>query len=276
MNQTPFFQDPAYLKESQYKSSQNLDARANLHRLFSTAPTPWQTWVFDQLGLQPGFAVLECGGGPGWLWRENVTRIPEGCRITFTDFSPGMVAEAEAALADTGHDFRFQTADIQELPFAGSSFDVVVANHMLYHVPDLAQGLRQVRRVLRPDGRFVCATNGERHMQELWQLAADMIDILALPVPPDVPNSHQWTPNFRLENGAEKLSAAFNAIERRLFEDSLEVTAAAPLLAYITSSFRLADVTPETAAQMLRYLEQKIKSAGSIHITKETGLFVAR
>ncbi|MCZ7671197.1 MAG: methyltransferase domain-containing protein [Chloroflexi bacterium] len=90
----------------------------------------WQEWVFDQMALQPGMTVLECGCGPGWLWRENLARIPAGCQITLTDFSEGMVAEAEAALAGSP-DFRFQTMNIEEIPLPMTSFDVVVANHML-------------------------------------------------------------------------------------------------------------------------------------------------
>ena len=49
--------------------------------------------------------VLECGCGPGWLWRDKVERVPENCQVTLTDLSPGMVAEAEAALAEYSSQF---------------------------------------------------------------------------------------------------------------------------------------------------------------------------
>ena len=51
---------------------------------------------------------------------------------------------------------KFECADIQNLPYPDESFDVVIANMMLYHVPDIARGLSEVRRVLRRDGRFFC------------------------------------------------------------------------------------------------------------------------
>ena len=51
---------------------------------------------------------------------------------------------------------KFECADIQNLPYQDASFDVVIANMMLYHVPDIARGLSEVRRVLRRDGRFFC------------------------------------------------------------------------------------------------------------------------
>ena len=71
--------------------------------------------------------------------RENVDHIPVVNHSN--DLSPGMVAEAEAALTNSDHHFDFQPANIQSLDFADETFDVVVANHMLYHVPDLVLGI---------------------------------------------------------------------------------------------------------------------------------------
>ena len=76
MERSELFQASAYLQKTQYRDSRNLDARAALHRRFSTAVSDWQPWVFDLLQLKPGMRVLECGCGPGWLWRENVARLP--------------------------------------------------------------------------------------------------------------------------------------------------------------------------------------------------------
>ncbi len=125
------YQNVAYLKEDQYRDAANLTARADLHRLFSTNPNGWHPWVFEQLQLSDGDNVLECGSGPGWLWRENVGRIPAGCQITLADLSPGMAAEAEAALSTSAVNFSFRETNIERLPFADEAFDVVVANHIM-------------------------------------------------------------------------------------------------------------------------------------------------
>ncbi len=273
MSQT-IFQDTDYLQNEQYKSSANLDARATMHRRFRTAVTPWQVWVFDHLELEEGTAVLECGCGPGWLWRENVDRIPPGCQITLTDLSAGMVAEAEAALQNSGHDFRFQTANIQELPFADNSFDVVIANHMLYHVPDLAAALREVRRVLRGDGRFVAATNGQNHLRELWQIGLELW--------PEANEwlqkllSAEWSFSFGLENGKGWLTAVFPHVSLFRYDDHLAVTEAEPILDFLFStSFAGGNhqPAPETIAQVRQKLARQITRDGAIHITKDTGLF---
>ena len=64
----------------------------------------------------------------------------------------------ETLQGQTGIEYR--VIDIQDIPFADHEFDAVIANMMLYHVPDLQKGLREVKRVLKPDGTFYCATYG--------------------------------------------------------------------------------------------------------------------
>ena len=279
MSLEPIFQDKTYLREQQYSDSRNLDARAALHRDFSTSSVDWQTWVFTQLGLEPDTAVLECGCGPGWLWRQNLARIPANCAITLTDLSPGMVAEAEAALneaesalADSGTTFQVREANTEALPFADESFDVVVANHMLYHVPHLDTALAEIRRVLKPHGRFLAATNGDNHMRELKELA---FRVAGDAVPQKWP---QLT--FRLENGRDLLAPYFDHVSLLPFADGLAVTAVEPLMAYLRSMTLFSILQTDDMARQVAALEQHIVTTiaaeGAYRIQKETGLFIAR
>lgn len=271
------FQNADFLKKEQYKDAGNLGVRAALHRRFSTAVTEWQPWVFDQIGLQSGEAVLECGCGPGWLWRENEARIPQGCAITLTDLSPGMVAEAEAALAASAVDFRFQPASIMELPFADDSFDVVVANHMLYHVPDREKALVEVRRVLKANGRFFAATNGNNHMKELSEMGSELFPegAEALKVG-RMGSGTSMSLEFRLENGAAQLRPYFSHVEMLPYPDSLRVTEAAPLVAYVLSTVQHLDIPDAVRRRLHDHFAAKITADGAIAISKESGLFVAR
>src|SRR5262249_18967309 len=159
--------DQSYLRE-QYKNASNLNDRIQLHTRFSTNRYDFQMWVFDQLKLASDSRILELGCGPGSLWRPNCERIPPGWQITLTDFSIGMLEEARANLTGAPA-FTFQLADAQALPFQVAEFDGVIANHMLYHVPDRARAFSEIRRVLRPGGRFYAATNGEAHLQEIHE-----------------------------------------------------------------------------------------------------------
>jgi ubiquinone/menaquinone biosynthesis C-methylase UbiE len=273
MSEIKLFQDYFYLQRNQYRDSSNLEVRAELHRQFSTAVTDWHPWVFDLLMLEPGMHVLECGCGPGWLWRENVTRIPANCHITLTDLSPGMVAEAAAALANSSHRFDFQQANIQVLAFADDTFDVVVANHMLYHVPDLPQALAEVRRVLKGNGRFIAATNGNNHMKELVDLVPESLRETTASLRM---RGSGVQVAFRLENGRAVLEPYFATIKQDLYEDSLYITEEEPLLAYALSMIQPGFDVPETAVNQLRTAwAAEIKAEGGIKISKHSGVFVA-
>jgi SAM-dependent methyltransferase len=104
--------------------------------------------------------VLEVGCGRGELAARIAREL--GSRVVALDLSERMVELTREAGVDA------RVGDVQQLPFEDSSFDCAVAAWMLYHVPDVDRGLAELARVLRPGGRLVAVTNGERNLPELW------------------------------------------------------------------------------------------------------------
>ena len=98
--------------------------------------------------------MLELGCGTGEMWLGK-GRIISGCsRFVLSDFSEGMLDKAKETLrGQKGIEYR--RIDIQDIPFEDRTFDAVIANMMLYHVPDLQKGLREVGRVLKEDGTAI-------------------------------------------------------------------------------------------------------------------------
>ena len=90
--------DPHYLRTSQYKDSNNLSSRANLHKDFGTNPLPWQQWLREKIQLPEKANILELGSGPGYFWTETANTIPAGWRIILTDISGGMLEESRGVL----------------------------------------------------------------------------------------------------------------------------------------------------------------------------------
>lgn len=258
----------------QYKTAANLDARTALHSRSSRNKVAWFPWVFGKLTLPDGADVLELGCGPAKLWRENLARVPDDWRVTLTDFSAGMVAEAERHLKGTRPDFRFRVADAQALPFEDASFDAVVAVHMLYHVPDLPLALSEIRRVLKRGGRFYAATNGENHMRELDELSEGLVPGGAIRA---FTKSHHVT-DFTLTSAPALLAPHVSAVtlHRPPGDPDLHVTEAEPLVAYILSC------VPETLREdrtKVAALRSKIAGvladSGEIRVGRETGLLEA-
>jgi len=271
------YSDPEYVTR-QYSDASNLKARIALHERFSTNPYGLPRWIFDHFELPDEATVLEIGCGPGRLWTENLDRLPEGWIITLTDASPGMVREAKRSLSGSRRRFEFQVADVQELPFEGERFDAVVANHMIYHVPDRARAFSQITRVLKPGGTLYAATNGDRTQSEMGWMQR-ILD------PSHPAESYFRTPlDFGLENGAELLSPWFSDVTLRRYEDALIVTEVEPLVEYLLSGSAADSAVRESSnyefdgrvSDLVERLEQEMAREGSIHITKDTGLFVAR
>ena len=261
------FTDPEYLKTDQYKDSSNLDARALIHQRFSTNPYGWFNWIFDALVKLPSDAViLEVGCGPAYLWSHCANRIPTGWRITLSDLSPGMVDAAWRNLVVTGRSFKFEQIDAESIPYPDESFDAVIANHMLYHVPDRHQAIHEIVRVLRPGGHLIATTVGQSHLLELhkWLQHAHIDKAF-----------EEFSRLFTLENGMEQLKPFFSDVTMIRYEDNLQVTEVAPIMAYIRSSIRASELAQDAILEIEHELETELKENGSIFIHKDSGLFEA-
>jgi SAM-dependent methyltransferase len=246
------FTESTWLKEEQYRDEANLRARIELHRRFDTNPEPWHRWVFDRLDFPADADVLEVGCGPAELWRQNVDRIPPGWRLTLADLSEGMVEEARRALRDRA---SYRVADIQDLPFEDASFDGVIANHMLYHVPDRPRALREVARVLRPGGVFYCSTNGGDHLKEIKALYDQ--------------GDEPWSWQFRLEDAGEELGEVFADVRLERHPGGLAVTEVEPVVAFVNSLARGKEGFEET-------VRATIEREGVFRVTKVGGLFACK
>ncbi len=261
------FTDPTYLKTKQYRDSSNLDARASVHQRFSTNPYGWFHWVFDKLSVLPENArILELGCGPAYLWTECANRIPAGWMITLSDLSPGMVDAAWRNLVVTGRNFKFEQIDAQSIPYSDETFDAVIANHMLYHVPDRRKALSEIRRVLKADGRLFAGTLGKDHLREMW----DQLERVA-PI-----TRETITSAFTLENGTAQLQEFFPRVEVSTYEDHLRVTDVSALVAYVRSMTSTSEFTEEQFQAIEREFAEAMKANGEIFITKASGLFEAR
>jgi ubiquinone/menaquinone biosynthesis C-methylase UbiE len=261
------FTDQQYLTQDQYKDASNLDARIAIHQRFSTNPQGWFNWVFDTLLKLPAESkVLELGCGSAEMWKECVSRIPAGWVITLTDLSDGMLDAAWRNLVTLGRGFKFEQVDAQSIPYGDKTFDVVIANHMLYHVPDREKALAGIKRVLKDDGRLIATTVGKTHMQEMYQL----LKRVNTNERPDM-----FSNPFTLENGLQQLQNVFSQVKRSQYIDNLEVTELEPLIAYIRSSIGVTDLSEEKLDELKKDLTVVLEKEGKIFINKDSGLFEA-
>ncbi len=262
--------DQQYLLTQQYRNASNLLARITLHERFSTNPYDWFEWVFDHINLPGKANIIEIGCGSGYLWKNNVARIPPAWTITLTDLSPGMLEETQRNLANIPHKLEYVVVDAQQFPALNCQFEVVIANHMIYHIPDRAKAISEFHRVLKPNGILYCATNGENHLIELESL----FDYL---LPTKFGNVMIGSSSaFTLENGVQQLSPWFH-VERLYYSDALRITEAEPLAAYMLSLIpeQIQFISQKQIDRLHRELNDRISRDGFIQISKSTGLIIA-
>ena len=147
----------------QYKNGTNINARIRLHRLYSQNPKNWFCWIYDQIEDKVFGNILELGCGTGQFWKENWERIPADVHIHITDISPGMLEDSRKNLDFDAEEERatFRVADACEIPAEDDTFDVVVANFVLFYIKDRDKAFSEIRRVLKRDGVFKFDTYGD-------------------------------------------------------------------------------------------------------------------
>ena len=245
--------------EKQYENADGLKTRMELHRKYSLNHQPYAEWIAQHYHIQPGMRVLELGCGTAEIWKVPECYLPDDASLLLTDLSEGMLCAARGNVPIRAN-ISFAQADIQAIPYADSSFDPVIANAMLYHVPDIDKALSEVARVLKPGGRFICSTSGDNSIASWLVEALGAGDVRILP--------------FSLQNGGVQLRRYFSTVEMHMREDALAVTNVQDLVAYVrsTASFAWVRSMPECELEML--LDQQ-NVDGVIRIPKEYGLFIA-
>lgn len=255
----------------QYKTAVNINARIQLHQRFSHNPVPWFSWIAARIPLEKAGRILEVGCGNGQLWQQVPAEVLKKKEVHVTDVSSGMVEDAAELLRASGRNsLIFETEDCQKLSYGDQSFDVVIANHVLFYVKNLPQALGEIHRVLRPGGSFYCSTYGRDHMKEITLLVQEFDPRITL-------SEVALYELFGLENGGALLEGTFDQVEKLLYEDYLLVDEPEPLLDYILSCHgNQSEILSQRQLEFKRFLQKKIQEKGGIRITKMAGIFVCR
>lgn len=258
------------LGKEQYVNADKFNARIYLNAKFRTNQYPWPAWVFDQFEKKENPKILELGCGNGLLWMVNAKRVPKTWEITLSDYSSGMLDDAQKNLADKELNLKFMVMSAEDINLSDNSFDLVIANHMLYHVTNRKKALTDIRRVLKNDGVFYATTISIKDMHELRTLAEPFIEN-------SIPTV---VSEFSLENGKEQLENYFSNIEIRKYEDSLEITEADAIVKYFLSLNGMTEgktiLKEEQIDEFSKYIEKKIENQGKIFVSKDTGIFVCK
>jgi ubiquinone/menaquinone biosynthesis C-methylase UbiE len=291
---TDLMRDKIEVRERQYADPGKLSARVDLHARYSTNPQPVQDWEFGLVDLTGVRRALDAGCGTGNFLVPLARRLAaQGGSVEALDLAEGTLGEARARVAAEGLPVTCRIGDVEALPFEDAAFDLVLANYMLYHVPNLEGAIAELRRVLRPGGTLLAATNGAAHMADLWDLADYACQDAGVPeaLRADL-RTHARSYSrlsFSLENGADWLGRYFSEVRLERRPGDLRVTEAESIVAYLASMWALdavvsAAAPPEGAAALRSrilagfraHIADRIAADGAVRIRIDTGAFIAR
>lgn len=266
------YSNPQHLKEQQYNNANKLSARIRLHENYGTSKQGVPNLIFNLMlqEIPDNANILEIGTGRGDLWAENADRISNNWTMTLTDLSAGMLEDNKKYLGNLAERMTYDVVNAMDIPYPDNSFDVVLANYMLYHVPDRPKAISEFQRVLKPDGVLFVATNGNNHMKEIYVFAQHIDEVT------------QWESlvekTFGLQNGTGQLMPYFTDIRMVQVINNLWIPTAQPIIDYIESMVTIdgAEIIRDREADIRNNLNTIIADKGGILIEKETGIFIAR
>lgn len=261
--------ETAYIKR-QYAGQENLAVRIRTHKLYTEPKTDFVTWVLDQVSWRGDETVLDVGCGSGNYVEAARARA---ARYMANDYSFGMLA----GLRCDG--LLRVNANAEQLPYASDSADTILANHMIYHIADQNAAVRAFRRVLKPGGVLLAATNAATNMAELNALLqAASVELGARQLGVGV-----GVNRFTLENGATLLQTQFETVTCHVLDAALLFPAVEPVIDYLaTTRERHVAQLPsgvtwnELAAVLTRRVQAQIDAHGVFRVSKRAGVFVCR
>ncbi len=216
----------------EYLELDGLETRIRTHATYSEAPDDIETTVLEYAAPDAHADVLDIGCGTGSLLR----RLSEGHqgRLVTCDLSPEAVGRAASIMG-----VEACRADAVSLPFRDARFDLVMARHMLYHVNDAGSAVREARRVLAPEGRFVATVNRRRPTPRTVALVRASIADEGLEPDQDLPNDRVHGDNI-----VGLLLGSFDRVDLHEHDNALVFPEPEPLIAFAASLLPFHGVGP--------------------------------
>jgi ubiquinone/menaquinone biosynthesis C-methylase UbiE len=261
------------LNDSQYSSSKKYEARICLSRKFKTNPKSKYEWIFDHFPKQENLNVLELGCGTGLFWLANRNNIVKSWTITLSDYSDGMLETTRDSLSRLDYNFKYEILNAENIQYSDDTFDIVLANNMLYHIQDRDNAIKNINRILKNDGIFIASTMGKNDLFELHNHLYTFLE--------SKNNRFKFKEfAFSLDNGMEQLAKHFKDIVMEKYENKLIINEADAIVNYYLSFNGIYDnvvvLSEEYISEFKTYLQNILKENAKITATKDEGIFICK
>lgn len=262
-----------------YKTGEQLKAKHIGTKMVSGRK--FESWALGLAPLKAGALILDAGCGWGrFTWPLIEEFSVDSTDVYCVDNSLGMARSARKEAHRRRHLTKFAAADIQSLPFPTGYFDGVMANHVLYHLPDIEAGVKELARVVNENGWLLATTNSDNIRVPVLEFHYKALDILGIDY-----LSENGSP-FSMENGKQLLEEGFGEVDLVCFEDCTRYSSAGEFLASYQKIGRYhnllargdveEDKKRQLAALVRQQAQDEIDSKGELQSPVRMGAFVCR
>jgi SAM-dependent methyltransferase len=259
MTADAFYTDRNALRTESYADPTKLKTRMAVYE-YQKPRHDLRTHVNEFLADIDG-PILDAGCGAGAYTRSLRATHPDQL-VVAADLSAGMAAAGGAPAT---------VVDVTALPFADGSFGAATALHMLYHLPSPADGIAELKRVLRPGGTLVISTNALGDKAELRQVHSDAAADVGFALSHDGPAAR-----FNLDEAETVAQRYFATVYRRDLESTVTVPIPDPVVAFIDSTRAWYGDGTDVIAHVQRRVEEVIAREGAFRFRTHSGFLVCR
>lgn len=244
--------DRGALRTVDYADGRRLAARQSIYR-WQRPQVDLSELIGAALAPVPGGALVgDLGCGNGALLARVRAACPD-LRCLALDLSEGMLREVDGAARVCG--------SLDALPVADAALDAALAMHTLYHLPDPARGIAELRRAVRPGGTLVASTNSATNLAELW----DLLEACG-------GRRSAVLGHWPLERAADALGAAFDDVQVSTIDYVLDVPDVEPVTAYLASTGAPSAVLSRAGERVAEVIARD----GAFRTSGRVGVLVAR
>ncbi|MBS4218087.1 class I SAM-dependent methyltransferase [Bacillus sp. FJAT-49711] len=266
-----------------YRTGENLEAKYDVMKQYAIYKQPFEEWVVEKLNLRGNEKVLDVGAGNGRFSIPIATKLKNKSGFVIAgDLSTGVLETSYEMASKEALPMIHLKLDAEELPFLSHEFDVVMANHMLYHVGNMSRGLSEMRRIMKREGIFLATTNSDKGMPEFFSLHLKTMRELGIGF--DHSKNHL---TFSMENGEDILRRFFDQVDKHIFDAGFVVDHPEPVLQYyMATQLYQGPFNDESIKYEIRNLikptfyrltDEALRSAGgNLNISKPVCAFICK
>jgi len=277
-----YISSPEYSKKFFYSEAKNLEIRIKTHQKYSRSKIKWDKWLLEPLKGKEINNVLDLGCGNGRfifaLYKMKIGKSYLGIDISREQIKNAKAEVSKRNLKNAG----FKEADVTEIKKIQNKYDLILCNHMLWHIGDLDTFLKDVSSLLTEDGLLLASTNSYDYMREMYDLHSRICRKLKLhaALQKKIRNS-----KFSLENGKEIFRKRFIKVNKYVLKDELVFEKSKYFLDYyktfLQPLIKMYKEIPESKwlqvyDEVKLFVERKIESKGKFTVTKNSGYFIAK